>query len=77
MSTDASRYPRWEREGAVSRFLIGPGFSFYEIKELKLIGGSLFVASALDTMDLIGQFESEQNAERACARDFAQRQRRN
>jgi hypothetical protein len=75
MNTNGCFYPRWERKGAVSRFLIGPEFSFYEIKELKLIGGSLFVASALDTMELIGQFESEKNAEQACTRDFAQRKK--
>jgi hypothetical protein len=75
MSTNASLYPRWEREGAVSRFLIGPNFYFYEVKELELIGGSLFVASALDTTELIGQFESEHHAKQACARDFAQRQK--
>jgi hypothetical protein len=37
---------------------IGPDFAFYEVKELPLIGGPLFVASALDTRELIGQFES-------------------
>jgi hypothetical protein len=34
---------------------------------------SLFVASALDTLELIGQFESKSHAEQACARDFARR----
>ena len=75
MSANASVYPRWEREGPVSRFLIGPDFSFYEVEEIELIGGSLFVASALDTTDRIGQFESEENAKQACARDFAERQK--
>jgi hypothetical protein len=73
MNTNASAYPRWERAGSVSRFLLGPEFALYEVKELPLIGGSLFVASALDTRELLGQFESEQNAKQACARDFAQR----
>ena len=45
MSTDPSLYPRWERHGAVSQFWIGPAFACYERKELKPIGGSLFVAS--------------------------------
>ena len=75
MNTNASAYPRWERAGPVSRFLLGPEFAFYEIKELQLIGGSLFVASALDTRELLGQFESEHNARQACARDFAQRKK--
>ena len=75
MSMHAAAYPRWEHAGPVSRFMIGPDFAFYEVKELPLIGGSLFVASALDTRELIGQFESKTNAEQACLRDFAQRKR--
>jgi hypothetical protein len=47
----------------------------YEVKEFALIGGALFVASAVDTAELIGQFESEQNARQACARDFVERQK--
>ena len=31
------------------------------------------IASALDTGELVGQFESEDNAKQACARNFAQR----
>lgn len=73
MSTNATVYPRWEHTGPVSRFMIGPDFAFYEIKELSLIGGSLFVASALDTLEMLGQFESKDHAQQACARDFAQR----
>jgi hypothetical protein len=73
MSTNAPVYPRWERHGPVSRFMLSPQFAFYEVKELQLIGGSLFVASALYTLELIGQFESKTNAEQACVRDFAQR----
>jgi hypothetical protein len=73
MSVNAAAYPRWEHAGPVSRFMIGPDFAFYEVKELLLIGGSLFVASALDTLELIGQFESKSHAEQACARDFARR----
>jgi hypothetical protein len=73
MSTNAAAYPRWEYADPVSRFMIGPGFAFYEVKELSLIGGSLFVASALDTLELIGQFESKSHAQQACARDFARR----
>ncbi|HEY0790707.1 MAG TPA: hypothetical protein VGD78_06540 [Chthoniobacterales bacterium] len=75
MNTNATVYPRWEREGRVSRFLLGPTFSFYEVEEIELTGGPLFVASALDTSDMVGQFESERNARQACARDFAQRQK--
>ena len=75
MNPNASVYPRWEREGPVSRFLLGPGFSVYEIEEIELIGGSMFVAFALETTDLIGQFESEQNAKQACARDFTRSQK--
>ena len=74
MNVNASLYPRWERQGAVSRFLLGPNRSVYQIEEMDLIGGSIFVALASDTTDLIGQFESEQNARQACARDFAKRQ---
>jgi hypothetical protein len=70
---NAAAYPRWEHAGPVSRFLIGPDFAFYEVKELELIGGSLFVACALDTLELIGQFESKGHAQQACARDFARR----
>jgi hypothetical protein len=68
-------YPRWEHAGPVSRFMIGPDFAFYEVKERPLIGGSLFVASALDTLELIGQFESKDHAQQACARDFTRRRR--
>lgn len=75
MNSNASAYPRWERTGPVSRFFLGPEFAFYEVKELQLIGGSLFVASALDTREVLGQFESEHNARQACARDFAQRKK--
>ena len=71
---NAAAYPRWEHAGPVSRFLIGPDFAFYEVKALPLIGGSLFAASALDTLELIGQFESKAHAQQACARDFVQRQ---
>jgi hypothetical protein len=74
MNVNASLYPRWEREGSVSRFLLGPDRSVYEIEEIELIGGSMFVAFASDTTDLVGQFESEQNAKQACARDFTRRQ---
>lgn len=75
MNTNAVAYPRWEREGRVNRFLLGPTLPAYEIEELELIGGSLFVANALHPTDLIGQFESERNAMQACGRDFAQRQK--
>ena len=54
--------------------MLGPDRSVYEIEKMDLIGGSMFVAFALDTTDLVGQFESEQNAKQACARDFARRQ---
>jgi hypothetical protein len=74
MSTNPSAYPHWEHTDPVSRFMIGPDFAFYQVKELQLIGGSLFVASALDTMELLGQFESENHAEQVCARDFAKRE---
>jgi hypothetical protein len=70
MSTNESVYPRWEREGRVSRFFIGPSLAIYQIEETKLIGGSMFVASASDKADLVGQFESERNAKQACVRDF-------
>ena len=73
MNTDAWFYSRWQRDGSVSRFMIGPGLALYRVEEIKLIGGSLFVASTLDTGELVGQFESEQNAQRACARCFAQK----
>jgi hypothetical protein len=73
MPTLPCPYPRWERQGRVSRFCLGPGLPIYEVKECALIGGALFVASTLDTAELIGQFESEHNAQRACARDYAQR----
>jgi hypothetical protein len=39
MSTNESVYPRWEREGRVSRFFIGPSLAIYQIEETKLIGG--------------------------------------
>jgi hypothetical protein len=75
MATNPSLYPHWEREGRVSRFFLGPGLSVYEVEELELIGGSLFVASASDTRALVGQFESEKNAKQACARDFLEREK--
>jgi hypothetical protein len=72
MSTNESVYPRWEREDRVSRFFIGPSLPIYQIEEIKLIGGSMFLASsAPDGSNLIGQFESERNAKEACKRDFA------
>jgi hypothetical protein len=74
MNVNASLYPRWERQGAVSRFLLEPDRSVYEIEEVELIGGSIFVAFASETTDLVGQFESEQNAKQACGRDFTKRQ---
>jgi hypothetical protein len=74
MNVNASLYPRWERQGMVSRFLLAPDRSVYEIAEMELIGGSMFVALASETTDLVGQFESEQNAKQACARDFTRRQ---
>ncbi|MBV8329837.1 MAG: hypothetical protein JOZ61_05145 [Verrucomicrobia bacterium] len=70
MSTNELTYPRWEREDRVSRFLIGPSLPIYQIEEIKLIGGSMFLASASDKSNLIGQFESEKNAKEACKRDF-------
>jgi hypothetical protein len=75
MPTNAAAYPRWERHGRLSRFCLGPDLAVYEVKELALIGGALFVATAVDTAELIGQFESEQNAKQACARDFVERQK--
>jgi hypothetical protein len=73
MYTNPSPYPRWERHGRVSRFYLGPGLPLYEVEERALLGGALFVASAVDTAELIGQFESEHNAQQACARDYARR----
>jgi hypothetical protein len=70
MSTTELVYPRWEREDRVSRFFIGPSLPIYQIEEIELIGGSMFLASASDKSNLIGQFESEKNAEDACKRDF-------
>ncbi|HXM00991.1 MAG TPA: hypothetical protein VN939_00210 [Chthoniobacterales bacterium] len=71
MSTNESVYPRWEREDRVSRFFIGPALPIYQVEEIKLIGGSMFLASASDQPNLVGQFESERNAKEACKRDFA------
>jgi hypothetical protein len=73
MNTNGPVYPRWEREGRVSRFFVGPSLSVYQVEEIDLIGGSIFAASASDKADLIGQFEYDKNAQKACARDFAQR----
>ena len=73
MSTNESVYPRWEREDRVSRFFIGPSLPIYQIEEIKLIGGSMFIASASDKSNLVGQFESERNAKEACKRDFAEK----
>ena len=55
----------------MSRFFIGPSLPIYQVEEIRLIGGSMFVASAPDKSDLLGQFESERNAKEACIRDFA------
>jgi hypothetical protein len=73
MHTNPSPYPRWERQGRLSRFYLGPGLPVYEVEERVLLGGALFVASAVDTAEIIGQFESEHNAQQACARDYARR----
>jgi hypothetical protein len=70
MSTNESVYPRWEREDRVSRFFISPSLPIYQVEEIKLIGGSMFLASASDQSNLVGQFESEKNAKAACKRDF-------
>jgi hypothetical protein len=74
MSTNESVYPRWEREDRVSRFFVSPSLPIYQIAEITLIGGSMFVASALDKANLVGQFESERNAKEACKRDFADKE---
>jgi hypothetical protein len=73
MHTNPAPYPRWERHGHVRRFYLGPGLPIYEVEERALLGGALFVASAVDTAELIGQFESEHHAPQACARDHARR----
>ena len=70
MSTNEAVYPRWEREDRVSRFFIGPSLPIYQIEEITLIGGSLFIASSSDKSNFVGQFESERNAKEACKRDF-------
>jgi hypothetical protein len=71
MNTNESVYPRWEREDRVSRFFISPSLPIYQIDEIALIGGSMFIASTSDKSNLIGQFESERNAKEACKLDFA------
>jgi hypothetical protein len=75
MNTNGLAYPRWEREGRVSRFFVAPSLSVYQVEEIELIGGSMFAASASDKADLVGQFESERNAKEACVRDFAHREK--
>ena len=54
MITNGLAYPRWEREGRVSRFFLGPSLSVYQVEEIELIGGSMFAASAGDKADLVG-----------------------
>jgi hypothetical protein len=71
MSLNGLVYPRWEREDRVSRFFVSPSLPIYQIQEIPLIGGSMFVAFASDKANLVGQFESEKNAREACQRDFA------
>jgi len=61
MNTNGLAYPRWEREGPVSRFF--------------MIGGSIFVVSASGKADLVGQFESEKSAKEACVRNLADREK--
>jgi len=73
MSTNETVYPRWEREDRVSRFLIGPSLPIYQVEEIKLIGGSMFLASTSDKSNLVGQFESERNAKEACKRAFVEK----
>jgi hypothetical protein len=73
MSTNQTVYPRWEREDRVSRFFIGPSSPVYQVEEIKLIGGSMFLASTSDKSNLVGQFESERNAKEACKRDFVEK----
>jgi hypothetical protein len=38
MNTNGSVYPRWEREGRVSRFFVGPSLSVYQVEEIELTG---------------------------------------
>jgi hypothetical protein len=73
MSTNETVYPRWEREDRVSRFFIGPSLPIYQVEEIKLIGGSMFLASTSDKSNLVGQFESERNAKEACKRAFVEK----
>jgi hypothetical protein len=75
MNMNGLVYPRWEREGRVSRFFGDPSLSLYRVEEIDLIGGSIFAASVSGRADLVGQFESEKNAKEACARDFAKTQK--
>jgi hypothetical protein len=74
MSTNGLVYPRWEREDRMSRFFVSPSSPIYQIEEIELIGGSLFVAYGLDKGSLVGQFESEKNAKEACKRDLADKE---
>jgi hypothetical protein len=74
MSTNGTAYPRWQREDRMSRFFVSPSLPIYQIEEIDLIGGSLFVAHGLDTGSLVGQFESEKNAKEACKRDLADKE---
>jgi hypothetical protein len=39
MNTNGPVYPRWEREGRVSRFFVGPSLSVYQVEEVEVIGG--------------------------------------
>ena len=75
MNTNGLAYPRWEREGPVSRFFVGPSVSVYQVEEIELIGGSIFVVSASGKADLVGQFESEKSAKEACVRNLADREK--
>jgi hypothetical protein len=52
---------------------LGRACPFTKSKNARCSGGALFVASAVDTAELLGQFESEHNAQQACARDYARR----
>jgi hypothetical protein len=78
MSTNGLVYPHWEREDQISRFFVSPSLPIYQIEEIELIGGSLFVAHGLDKDkgSFVGQFESEKHAKEACKRDLADKEKK-
>ena len=71
MNTNGSVYPRWEREGRVSRFFVGPSLSVYQVEEIELTGINVR-RICVGQSGFSWPIRIRENAKEACARDFAE-----